>query len=155
MKKKNSYTPIAVGTVIALIGVLLGLYFAENAHERLAQYSDNSRQDTLSTAQTVAPASADTTVLPMPLEPIDTDIAEAETLIDEPLPQVEETITDNTKSAPVPELPITEASSIPSSADTGEAESTGGDVDDFVEVDPAEEERRAAVQRQATEQQSY
>ncbi|MBQ9357305.1 MAG: hypothetical protein IJT98_08475 [Prevotella sp.] len=155
MEKKNSYTPIAVGAVIALIGVLLGLYFAENAHERLAQYDSNSRQDSLSTLQTVAPAIADTAIAPMPLEPIATDIIEEEALEEEPMEeetqqQAEEPA--NNVETTVPEPAPVQANAPQANPQDNVPTAAEGEVDDFVEVDPAEEERRAAQQSQETEQ---
>ena len=38
--RRFSYTPIIVGVVIALLGILTGLYIADNARQQLAAYTE-------------------------------------------------------------------------------------------------------------------
>lgn len=148
MEKKSSNTPVIVGSVIAIIGILVGLYFAENANERLAQYNDGARQDSIEAPQAVVSASPDNSVAPMPLEPIDIDIPEMDSQQEEPLPEIEDT--DNANEASTPAPPDAHANTTPANTEEEVTVVVEGEVDDFEEVDPAEEERRAA--QQETEQ---
>lgn len=130
MKDKNAYTPIAVGAVIAVLGVLLGLYFAQNANERLASY-DNGQQtatDTLATQQPPLPYAeeADSMVAPMPLEPIDIEVP----------PMAEDESADAVEEIATP-TPVDE---VPKEKEDTTTEETEEEIDDFVEVDPASEE---------------
>ncbi len=129
MKDKNRYTPIAVGAVIALLGVLLGLYFAENARERLAALDNGAdaqtAADSTATPESLpCPAPADS-IVPLPLEPIDIDVP--------PLPE-EETVEE--PAAPQPAPAAEESTATAEAEDTPEEMS---EEDDFVEVGPEEE----------------
>lgn len=129
MKNKERYTPVIVGAVIAIIGILIGLYFAENAHERLVSQTNVVQEEQpgeVNGQVGMLQVPADTTVAPMPLEPI---------TIDElpPIEDVEEPVEPTLDTAP-------DVRTEPVEAETASEEVI--EVDDFVEVDPAEEEHR-------------
>lgn len=134
MKNKERYTPVIVGTVIAIIGILIGLYFAENAHERLVSQTNVVQEEQpgeVNGQVGMLQVPADTTVAPMPLEPI---------TIDElpPLEDVEKPVEPTLDTAP-------DVRTEPVEEETASEEVI--EVDDFVEVDPAEEERRTAEEQ--------
>lgn len=130
MKNKDKYTPIVVGVVIALLGILTGLYFAENAREQLANLSSSEAPEAasdLQSADSIEP-DADALITPMPLEPLDP------ITVDE-MPAIEpdeEPATTDSNVEPV----VTEEQPLPEIDDMEE-------VDDFEEVDPEEEMRQA------------
>ena len=115
--KRTSLTPIIVGVIIALLGILTGLYIADNARSQLA--AAHTEQALESTEQEEA-------ANPMPVAPVD----ELPAAIDEPLPDI---VID-----PLPvEHEATEEQEHPS--DVGEpARQEPVEIDDFEEV-PMEE----------------
>ena len=130
MKNKDKYTPIVVGVVIALLGILTGLYFAENAREQLANLSSSEAPEAasdLQSADSIEP-DADALITPMPLEPLDP------ITVDE-MPAIEPEEEPATTDAEV-ESVVTEEEPQPEIDDMEE-------VDDFEEVDPEEEMRQA------------
>ena len=100
---KASSTPVIVGVVIALLGILVELYFADNAREQLASanVTNNAATSTTSTASANAAVSsnrsetvADLEELP-PLDPI---------VITQPQPEeTGDTSADNSSPAAVDE----------------------------------------------------
>lgn len=133
MSDKKSLTPIIVGSVIALLGILTGLYIAANAREQLQaaeqemQMTDNSTEKTAVSEQPAETASlpdlpaVDDMPLLVPDEPVVSDEpAEAEA--------VEETM-------------VTEPSG------ETEADTDLGEPDDFVPVSPEEIEQSVPQQR--------
>lgn len=130
MKNKDKYTPIVVGVVIALLGILTGLYFAENAREQLANLSSSEAPEAasdLQSADSIEP-DADALITPMPLEPLDPITVDEMPAIE---PE-EEPATTDAEVEPV----VTEEEPQPEIDDMEE-------VDDFEEVDPEEEMRQA------------
>lgn len=126
---KRSYSAITVATVVALLGILLGLYFAQNAREQMAQHEQVPVTDSISPAKPAAQRDIVTDVPPLPA------------LDDSPaLPEVEEDVlaeddaSDSNNSAEtvtdIPEL---------------QTELHPLEVDDFEEVNPEEEERHAPM----------
>jgi len=99
-KKQFSYTPIIVGVIIALIGILTGFYIADNARQQLAVnqkgtdmfFNDSLKTDT-TTPATDSPQSIDE--LP-PLDPV---------VVDAPIPEVvEDSIQEVITPVAAPEL---------------------------------------------------
>ena len=125
--QRSSLTPIVVGVVIALLGIFIGLYIAENAREQLAAASgqpvDESASDTeanISVAAGLAdlpPADATVADLP-PLEPIVVD-ALPEIDDDEPIPVAEPALPEAPDvSGTQPEPPIEEPAASENSEDS-------------------------------------
>ena len=128
-----SWTPIIVGAVIALLGILTGLYIADHAREQLAQATAGSQQveDAVQEADDHQSARQETelTELP-PLDPMDMVVVE-ENVPDVPEvveePATEDSVDDATDvDVDIPDTPI--------------------EVDDFEEVPPEELEESAPQQ---------
>ncbi len=120
----TSFTPIIVGSVIALLGILTGLYIADNAREQLALLTSVQEEETVEEGNTSVSQQPDTSRMPM-----ETDIPD--------LPPVD--------PVAVPEMPETNSASVEEPVGE-EAEGTvddqeGEEVDDFIEVSPEELER--------------
>jgi xanthosine utilization system XapX-like protein len=129
--KRFPMTPVIVGAVIALLGILVGLYFAQNAKEQLeaAARAVPSQEDSSETSSAQQDESAlaaemktEESELP-PLEPV---------VIDVGVPPIAE----------VPVAPVVESPASSAVPDTVSSVTPYEpmDEDDFVPVDPAEEE---------------
>ena len=110
--KRASLTPIIVGAVIGLLGILVGLYIADNAREQLAAVQAQSateQQEEAGPATTSLPVVEEQPALQElpPLEPIvqEPEVlpAEEEELTAEK--EVAKDTTDQTEE-PVPEEPV-------------------------------------------------
>lgn len=100
--RKSSFTPIIVGAVIALLGILTGLYIATNAREQQeAQLSKNEAaasgnveqaDDQFATEQTTLPELPEVEEMPQPemKEPLEPDV------VTEVVPEVPEVTTVDT-----------------------------------------------------------
>ena len=136
-----SYTPIIVGVVIALLGVLTGLYIADNARQQLAAYTaenpSSSQTEQSESQDFFFPQGGDQE------EPFPSGTVE-ENFIDEPLPDIVEdplpTVVEDVVSAT-----SSEEDTIASSSDNSTTEAPSGTVgeassdDAPVEVDDFEE----------------
>ena len=121
-------TPIIVGAVIALLGILVGLYFAVNAREQLAAAST----DTETPAQEAGVANADADAA-LPVEAT-TDLPDLPAVDDTPAIVADE-------PEPLPEEPVEEAPAV-TTVDDAPAEPAELYVpDDFEEVTPEELEK--------------
>ncbi len=118
-------TPIIVGAVIALLGILVGLYFAVNAREQLAAAST----DTETPAQEAGVANADADAA-LPVEAT-TDLPD--------LPAVDETpVLADDEQEPVPEEPVVETPTVTTVDDVPAVPAEADVPDDFEEVTPEE-----------------
>lgn len=131
--KHTSLTPIIVGSVIALIGILTGLYIADNAREQLAQANAASQaeEELAPEATDRQPFATETEAEEMPelppMDPVDTYVVEEEVVPEVPeVPEVTE----------VAKTPTVEDSVDDASATDIPAEPV--EVDDFEEVSPEE-----------------
>lgn len=121
--KRTSLTPVIVGVVIAMIGILTGLYIADNARSQLAdsQKQENvvDEQDAADELQEPAPTLLAPDELPAviddPLPPV----------VSDPLPIEEHQAEEQEQTAPEEELPV--------------------EIDDFEEV-PLEEQQAVSVE---------
>ena len=131
--KHTSLTPIIVGSVIALIGILTGLYIADNAREQLAQANAASQaeEELAPEATDRQPFATETEAEEMPelppMDPVETYVAEEEVVPEVPevtevakTPTVEDSI-DDASATDIPAEPV--------------------EVDDFEEVSPEEIEQ--------------
>lgn len=124
MSDKNSFiTSIIVGAVIALLGILTGLYIANNAHEQLAALSDNEKENT-------GDIPSDTVIMP-------SDSSEM-TLPD--LPSVEELPVIIAEESVIEDIPETT---------TVEVQEDGSLPDDFEVVTPEEIEKAMREQSES------
>lgn len=123
--RKTNVTPIIVGAVIALLGILVGLYFAVNAHEQLAALRETpAAESDAATADTEAALPAEATTALPDLPAVDDTPA---IVADEP--------------EPLPEEPVEEAPAV-TTVDDAPAEPAEIYVpDDFEEVTPEELEK--------------
>jgi hypothetical protein len=123
--RKANPTPIIVGVVIALLGVLGGLYIAQNAREQ-AQLNAASDMPA-ETLQTPAPTPTEMPLPETPLEPVVVDEPTvAETDVDKALPPVEEMENVTDVETPVPDVQQTAEASAdtPTVAETPTLEQT-------------------------------
>ena len=121
-KKKFDFTPIVVGVVVGAIGVLAGLYVADNARQQLAAAQAAAEQAVDSTA-TVPAAMAH----PAGIAPADTFGEELPAALDEPLPDV---VVD----ALLPE----EKTTVPETTTDEPTPPPAGETDSFEEVSAEE-----------------
>ena len=121
--EKKSYTPIIVGAVIACLGILTGLYIADNAHEQMVAMAAQKApaEEPAGQEEMTVPVATEEAELPA-LPPI--DMAEARE------PSVEE----------VPAEPVEEKVQEPAVL---EAQKVITEEDDFEEV-PLDEIEKAA-----------
>ena len=138
-----SYTPIIVGVVIALLGILTGLYIADNARQQLAAYTaanPSPSQAGKSGSQDFFFPQGESRDSSLPSGAVE------ENFIDEPLPDiVEDPLPPVVEDATPPSSP--EGDTIASSADSSTKEAPSGtegeasyddvpvEVDDFEEVE--------------------
>ena len=125
--KQTSYTPIVVGVVIALIGILTGLYIADNAWQQLAR-SETTTEDAIEGQQPVQ-AEDDMPAPALELEPL------APVVGDHVVAETEE----------LPDVPEVESSSIPVEE---HIQPLPEEKDDFEEV-PLQEIEQAEAHQQA------
>ncbi len=131
--KHTSLTPIIVGSVIALIGILTGLYIADNAREQLAQANAASQAEEKLAPEATdrQPFATETEAEEMPelppMDPVDTYVVEEEVVPEVPevtevakTPTVEDSV-DDASATDIPAEPV--------------------EVDDFEEVSPEEIEQ--------------
>ena len=124
--KKTTLTPIIVGAVIALLGILTGLYIATNAREQqqsqnaVGQTADNSQQ-TIDNAQ-------------LPTE--SAELPDLPAVDDTPAPVIDEPVEEEA----VPEIPET--------PQVTTVETEQGEPDDFVPVSPQEIEQAIPQQEE-------
>ena len=124
--RKTSITPIIVGVVIALLGILTGLYIATNAREQLEAQNQNVSPATEDVQATDAQPTTEQAALP--------DLPEIEGT---PAPIVEEPIEVEVVEEPViPEVPNVEETPKVTTVETEQ-----GEPDDFVPVSPEEIEK--------------
>lgn len=135
-KHPFSWSPVIVGAVIGLIGILTGFYVADNAQQQLqamSQQPPSSDQD--------AP-SAET---PLPAQPLQ-ELPPLDPVVQEPLPAMEEDIVDSMAAEVAEEevspqtAPVEEPTPIATVADEAEE-------DDFEEM-TVEEIEAASVKEQ-------
>ena len=112
--KRASLTPIIVGAVIGLLGILVGLYIADNAREQLAAVQAQSateQQEEAGAATTSLPVAEEQPALQElpPLEPVvqEPEVLPVEEELEEQPAEKEELkdTTDQTEVA-VPEEPV-------------------------------------------------
>lgn len=124
--RKTSITPIIVGVVIALLGILTGLYIATNAREQLEAQNQNVSPATEDVQATDAQPTTEQAALP--------DLPEIEGT---PAPAAEEAIEVEEVEEPViPEVPNVEETPKVTTVETEQ-----GEPDDFVPVSPEEIEK--------------
>ena len=124
--RKTSITPIIVGVVIALLGILTGLYIATNAREQLEAQNQNVSPATENMQATDAQPATEQATLP--------DLPEIEGT---PAPIAEEPIEVEVVEEPViPEVPNVEETPKVTTVETEQ-----GEPDDFVPVSPEEIEK--------------
>ncbi|MBQ8097241.1 MAG: hypothetical protein IJ551_02180 [Prevotella sp.] len=151
-KQSSSLTPIIVGVIIALIGILTGFYVADNANEQLAALQQQGQQaaDQLTDAPATSAKSTQSEEQPEmqelpPLDPI-TEVPDVLPEVDEPAADeqadVEEPTetpkTDGTAPADEPEKLEAPTKVEPVKDDMPADAPDEGDVDDFEEVSPEE-----------------
>ena len=121
--KKSTLTPIIVGAVIALLGILTGLYIATNAREGNLS-SANAEGESLTESQSVveSPTSEELGEVLPDLPAVD----------DTPAPAIEE---------PVEEEAIPEIPEAPETPQVTTVETEQGEPDDFEPVSPEEIEQ--------------
>ena len=124
--RKTSITPIIVGAVIALLGILTGLYIATNAREQLEAQNQNASPATEDVQSTDAQPTTEQAALP--------DLPEIEGT---PAPVAEEpTEVEEVEEPVIPEVPNVEETPKVTTVETEQ-----GDPDDFVPVSPEEIEK--------------
>lgn len=132
--KRASLTPIIVGAVIGLLGILVGLYIADNAREQLAAVQAQSateQQEEAGAATTSLPVAEEQPAL-QELPPLEPMVQEPEVLpVEEEQPAEKEELKDTTDQTEVavPEEPVKVEE---------EVEPVEGEIDEFEEV-PLEE----------------
>ena len=126
--RKNNLTPIIVGAVIALLGILVGLYFAVNAREQLAAAST----ETETPANEAGVAASDTdAALP----------SDAATALPD-LPAVDDTpAIESEETEPLPDEPVVETPPVTTVDDVPAVPAEVDVPDDFEEVTPEELEK--------------
>lgn len=126
--KKTALTPIIVGAVIALIGILTGLYVAVNAREQLA--AATLEADTAAVSDEVEDNSeaADVDMQALPDLPA-VEVTDSPNVDDEELPD------DEQAEEPLPEVPAAPVEDNHTTVDEPVIE------DDFVPVSPEEIEQ--------------
>ena len=143
--RKTSMTPIIVGGVIALLGILIGLYFAVNAKERMeAAAAASAPADGMVDTPVDEPQAIDSAQLPdLPaVDPTTAVAVEDDTVADEPTTADEPA----TANEPVPDTPtVTESPEHPEVHTVATEQQPPSPPDDFEEVSPEEIER--AVQQ--------
>ena len=124
--RKTSITPIIVGAVIALLGILTGLYIATNAREQLEAQNQNASPATEDVQATDAQPTTEQAALP--------DLPEIEGT---PAPVAEEpTEVEEVEEPVIPEVPNVEETPKVTTVETEQ-----GEPDDFVPVSPEEIEK--------------
>ena len=109
--KRASLTPIIVGAVIGLLGILVGLYIADNAREQLAAVQAQSateQQEEAGAATTSLPVAEEQPAL-QELPPLEPMVQEPEVLpVEEEQPAEKEELKDTTDQTEVavPEEPV-------------------------------------------------
>ena len=109
--KRASLTPIIVGAVIGLLGILVGLYIADNAREQLAAVQAQSateQQEEAGAVTTSLPVAEEQPAL-QELPPLEPMVQEPEVLpVEEEQPAEKEELKDTTDQTeePVPEEPV-------------------------------------------------
>ena len=128
--KKTTLTPIIVGAVIALLGILTGLYIATNAREGNLS-SANAEEQSLTESQSAAesPTSEEMSEVLPDLPAVD----------DTPVPVIEEPVEEEA----VPEIPET-----PETPQVTTVETEQGEPDDFEPVSPEEIEKAIPQQEE-------
>ena len=142
--RKTSMTPIIVGGVIALLGILIGLYFAVNAKERMEAAAASAPVDGMVDTPVDEPQAIDSAQLPdLPaVDPTTAVAVEDDTVADEPTTADEPATADK----PVTNTPtVTEAPEHPEVHTVATEQQPPSPPDDFEEVSPEEIER--AVQQ--------
>ncbi len=139
--RKTSSTPIIVGAVIAILGILTGLYIATNAREQMQEQNSAESQASAAADETDAtPADADITSMPdlpavdyTPGRVEEEDVVETET---EPEPE------------PVPETPT----EVEVKQETATEETLPDVPDDFEPVSAEEIEQALPEQKEQPEE---
>ncbi|MBO4811778.1 MAG: hypothetical protein J5552_09490 [Prevotella sp.] len=117
-KRTSWTTSIVVGTIIALIGILTGLYIADNARQQLAAATEQPEEQEMVTDKKEDPAPLPATTLDElpPLDPM------------EPEPEVPAVVEEEPVVPTQPETPAEEPVATPQESEQ----------DDFEEVTPEE-----------------
>ena len=139
-KRRTSWTPVVVGVVIALLGILTGLYVADNARQQLATTDRQPAEQAEGGAQQPVPTAAQQEqALPElpPLEPI--EAIAAEPADEEDAPQASE---------PADELPVVAEPVKADDTAPADDDADDGEEDDFEEVSPTEGDTPATVPQQ-------
>ena len=113
-KHSTSFTPIIVGAVIAILGILTGFYIADNANRKLEAATAHASEDSVSVGNmpvTPMPASTDADFEPSelpPLDPMEIPVPYEEPVLDEmPVPEQPEQPVQEVEET-VPEQPVEE-----------------------------------------------
>ena len=132
-KRTSWTTSIVVGTIIALIGILTGLYIADNARQQLAAAAEQSVEGQETVTSTVeAPATQPAPTALEELPPLDPM---------EPVPEVPAVVEEETVVTTPAESPVEEPVATPQEPEQ----------DDFEEVTPEELEDLSTEDTEDTE----
>lgn len=148
IRRKANPTPVIVGTVIALLGILTGLYFAQNAREQQSQ-----------------PLASDMPEVPLPADPaqsasaaLPADASELDAVVVDELPAVEELLVEDTAADALPaaelpaDTPATQETAVSEEAAKADVPATAlPAADTIVSAEPAQ--KTTAPQPQAEQQQ--
>jgi len=132
-KRQFSYTPIIVGVIIALIGILTGFYIADNARQQLAvnqKGSDMFFDDSLK-AEPAVPV--ETAPLPLeelpPLDPVVVDVPLPD-VVEDSIPEMVQPVHEHEADSQHTDEPVQE----PIQTTTENPEEEPVEVDEFEEV---------------------
>lgn len=149
IRRKANPTPVIVGTVIALLGILTGLYFAQNAREQQLQ-----------------PLASDMPEVPLPADPaqsasaaLPADASELDAVAVDELPAVEGLLDEDTAADALPaaeqpaDTPATQETAVSEEAAKADVPATAlpAAADTIVSAEPAQ--KTTAPQPQAEQQQ--
>lgn len=148
IRRKANPTPVIVGTVIALLGILTGLYFAQNAREQQSQ-----------------PLASDMPEVPLPADPaqsasaaLPADASELDAVVVDELPAVEGLLDEDTAADALPaaelpaDTPATQETAVSEEAAKADVPATAlPAADTIVSAEPAQ--KTTAPQPQAEQQQ--
>ena len=150
IRRKANPTPVIVGTVIALLGILTGLYFAQNAREQQSQ-----------------PLASDMPEVPLPADPaqsasaaLPADASELDAVVVDELPAVEGLLDEDTAADALPaaelpaDTPATQETAVSEEAAKAKADAPATALpaaDTIVSAEPAQ--KTTAPQPQAEQQQ--
>ena len=132
--RRFSYTPIVVGIVIALLGILTGFYIADNARQQLALLSASENQPSSDSEQpdpqAATPQFQDTDTPAAIDEPL------PDVVIDVPLPDTadNEQQSDTVSNNPQPSAPAASNRSTDDDDSADQDDDLPIEVDDFEEV---------------------